>query len=136
MSPQRVVLDTNVLVSALINSFGPPGRVLDLALAGELTTVYDDRILAEWRNVLHREKFEFPKRAVEALLDLLGDEGLAINAPPLVTDLPDIDDAPFIEVAHHTEAILITGNLKHYPQESRHGVEVIEPATFLREWSS
>jgi hypothetical protein len=43
---ERVVLDTNVLVSTLLNSFGVPGRVLDLVLAGELTVTHDDRILA------------------------------------------------------------------------------------------
>ena len=43
-SGQRVVLDTNVVVSALPTSFGAPARVLDLALAGELVVAYDDRV--------------------------------------------------------------------------------------------
>lgn len=136
MSPEKVVLDTNVLVSALINSFGAPGRVLDLALAGELTVAYDDRILAEWREVLHREKFGFPKRDVEALLELFEGEGIAVSAAPLGVELPDMDDIPFLEVAHHAGAILITGNQRHYPPEMRQGVEVMEPAAFLRRWSS
>ena len=45
------MLDTYVVVSALLNSFGAPGRVLDLALAGELTVADDDRLPAEWRQV-------------------------------------------------------------------------------------
>ncbi len=84
MSPQRVVLDTNVVVSALLNSFGTPGRVLDLVLAGELTAAYDDRVLAEWREVLRRKKFGFAARDVEALVGFVEAEGLGVNPNPLV----------------------------------------------------
>lgn len=136
MSPEKVVPDTNVLVSALINSFGAPGRILDLALAGELTVTYDDRIMAEWRDVLHREKFGFARRDVEALLEFFEVEGFAVNAPPLGLDLPDMDDVPFLEVAHCAGAVLITGNLKHYPPEMRREVQVMEPAAFLHRWST
>jgi putative PIN family toxin of toxin-antitoxin system len=133
---ERVVLDTNVLVSALLNSFGAPGRVLDLALAGELTVAYDDRVLAEWRQVLRREKFAFSAGDIEVLLCFIESEGISVNASPLATELPDQDDLPFLEVAHAAEATLITGNTRHYPPESRRGVAVLDPASFLDEWSS
>ena len=136
MSPQRVVLDTNVVVSALLNSFGAPGRVLDLVLAGELTVAYDDRVLAEWREVLRREKFGFAVRDVEALLGFVEAEGSGVNPKPLGAELPDPDDVPFLEVAHAAEATLITGNTKHYPEEARRGVAVLNPATFLNKWTS
>jgi predicted nucleic acid-binding protein len=51
VSPKRVVLDTNVVISALLNSIGASGRVLDLMLAGELTVARDDRLPAEWWQV-------------------------------------------------------------------------------------
>jgi hypothetical protein len=51
MSPETVMLDTNIVVSAPLNSFGAPGRVLDLMLAGELTVADDHRLPAEWRQV-------------------------------------------------------------------------------------
>lgn len=136
MSPQRVVLDTNVVVSALLNSFGAPGRVLDLVLAGELTAAYDDRVLAEWREVLRRKKFGFAARDVEALLGFVEAEGLSVNPKPLGAELPDPDDVPFLEAARAAEATLITGNTKHYPQEARHDVAVLDPAAFLLEWTS
>ena len=136
MSPQRVVLDTNVVVSALLNSFGAPGRVLDLVLAGELMVAYDDRVLAEWREVLRREKVGFAVRDVEALLGFVEAEGLGVNPKPLGAELPDPDDVPFLEVAHAAEATLITGNTKHYPEEARQGVAVLNPATFLNKWTS
>lgn len=134
MSLERVVLDTNVLVSSLLNSFGSPGRVLDLVLAGELSTAHDDRLLGEYREVLRREKFGFSSRDVEGLLDFLETEGLKVNPPMLGAKLPDPNDSPFLEVAHAVEAVLVTGNLKHYPAEERQSVEVLDPAAFLQRW--
>ncbi len=136
MSWERVVPDTKVLVSALLNSFGAPGRVLDLVFAGELTVAYDDRVLAEWRQVLRREKFGFPANDVEVLLGFVEGEGISVNPSPLGIELPDQDDLPFLEVAHAAEATLITGNTRHYPPETRRGVAVLDPTSFLGEWTS
>jgi putative PIN family toxin of toxin-antitoxin system len=136
VSGQRVVLDTNVVVSALLNSFGPPARVLDLALAGELIVAYDDRVFAEWREVLGREIFGFSPADVGSLLALVEGERLGISPPPLGVELPDPDDLPFLEVAREAGATLVTGNTKHYPPDLRRGVEVIGPAEFLEGWVS
>jgi uncharacterized protein len=134
--PERIVLDTNTLVSALINSFGAPGRVLDLVLSGEVVVAHDDRLFAEWRDVMYREKFGFDRRDVEIVLGFMESEGIGIKAPPLGANLPDPDDVPFLEVAHATGAALITGNMKHYPEEERRGVEVMGAAEFLEKWIS
>lgn len=117
-----------------MSAFGPPGRILDLALAGEFVVPYDDRIMAEWRDVLHREKFAFPKRGVEALLTFIESEGLPTSPPPLGAELPDPDNAPFLETAHAADAVLVSGNLKHYPPEERRGVTVMSPSEFLEAW--
>jgi putative PIN family toxin of toxin-antitoxin system len=132
----RVVLDTNVLVSALINSFGAPGRVLDLTLAGELQAFYDDRVLTEWRDVLRRERFGFAPTDVRALLEFFEHEGTKVRPSVLAVELPDSADVPFLEVATVAEAVLITGNLRHYPPEARCGVEVVDARTFLDQWAT
>ena len=64
----RVVVDTNVLVSGLLNPRGPPGQVVDLITTRVLAVLYDDRIVAEYREVLARPKFGFNAAEVEALL--------------------------------------------------------------------
>lgn len=133
---ESVVPDTNVLVSALINSFGAPGRVLDLVLAGKLIVAYDDRILAEWRDVLRREKFGFAAQDVDVLLGFVEREGTRVNPPVLDVQLPDSDDAAFLEIAVAADATLITGNLKHYPPEARGGAKVMAPNTFLEHWAN
>jgi len=130
MSILLVVLDTNILVSAFLSSFGPPARVLDLILSGALQPAFDDRILAEWREVLLRPRFGFPPAEVHALLRFLEQHGLRVTAA-VVAPLPDSDDAPFLEVAATCGATLVTGNVRHYPPDRRLGVAVQTPRELL-----
>lgn len=129
----RVVLDTNVLVSGLLNPHGAPGRVLDLMLAGGLRPLYDDRLLHEYRDVLARERFGFEASDVDALLRHLRAVGELVSAPPLPVTLPDPDDRPFLEVAAAGGArALVTGNAADFePREGSHGVTVVSPDAFL-----
>jgi len=124
----KVVLDTNILVSGLISSAGSPGRVVDLLLGGELYTFHDDRILAEYREVLSRDKFPFRPQTVTALIDAIMVAGDSVSAPPLPWSLPDETDRKFYEVAKAAGARLVTGNLKHYPKDPL----VLSPADFLK----
>lgn len=110
--------------------------MLDLVLAGGLIVAYDDRILAEWRDVLWREKFGFTPTDVGALLGFVEREGVKVIPPVLDVELPDADDAPFLEVAVVADATLITGNLKHYPPNVRGGAKIMDPKTFLEHWTS
>lgn len=130
----RVVVDTNVLVSGAINPYGPPGRILDAILAKAIIVLYDDRILAEYREVLLRPVFGFEAADVDALLGFLELAGEPIVAEPLPVSLPDATDLPFLEVAAagHADA-LITGNARHFhPRRGRHKVDIATPADFLR----
>ena len=129
-----VVLDTNILVSALLSPFGPPARVVDLLLGGDIQAAYDDRLLAEYREVLARPKFSFAPEDVAALLAYLEADGEHVTARSLPHALPDADDLPFLEVATQAGAVLITGNAAHYPPAARGAVQVYAPAEFLRAW--
>lgn len=116
-----IVLDTNVLVSALLSPFGPPARILDLLLAGEITLAFDDRLLADYRDVLTRDRFGFEPGAVAELLAYFEYAGRATVAYPLPVVLPDPDDIPLLEVAAAAEATLITGNGRHTHPNSAPG---------------
>jgi putative PIN family toxin of toxin-antitoxin system len=129
-----VVLDTNVLVSALLSPFQAPARVLDLVLSGEVDVVVDDRIMAEYREVLARPKFSFEERAVSDLLEYFERAGVAVQTTPLNIDLPDPDDRMFVEVAVSATATLVSGNLRHYPPEVCHAIVVVSPSAFLERW--
>jgi putative PIN family toxin of toxin-antitoxin system len=130
-----VVIDTNVLVSGLLRAKGPPGRILDLILTGELHPVFDDRILLEYRRVLSRPRFDFRPQDVWDLLEYLRYSGWHLVAPPLAVTLPDPDDLPFLEVAVAAQAPLITGNFRHFPRPAIHktGVRLFSPARFLEQ---
>jgi uncharacterized protein len=131
-TPMKIVLDTNVLVSGLLNPYGPPGQIVVLVAAGELVLCFDPRILAEYRDVLLRPKFEFPQRHVEALLEQIRTVGTSATAIPLPAPLPDRDDEPFLEVAIAASAdYLVTGNPRHYPPRRLGGINVVTPAKFL-----
>lgn len=79
----RVVLDTNVLISAIITPFGNAARILDLVLLREIQAIYyDDRILAEYREVLLRPKFDFENNDVDELVTFIGSEGFKVTAVP------------------------------------------------------
>lgn len=129
----RVVLDTNVVVSGVLSPHGPPGRILDLVLAGDLTLLHDDRILAEYREVLLRPKFGFRAADVAALLDTFLHEAVSIRARLLDHPLPDPDDLPFLEIAVAGSAdALVTGNLRHFPDDAvPSGLDVVSPRAFL-----
>jgi len=128
----KIVLDTNVLVSGLLQPFGPSGQIVRLVASGELVLCHDSRILAEYREVLLREKFHFDPERVDALLEQIRAGGISVAARPLAIRLPDAEDEPFLEVGVAGGAqSLVTGNLKHYPAAARHGIEVLSPRSFI-----
>lgn len=132
----RIVLDTNVLVAGLLNPDGNPGRVLDLFLAGELTLLVDDRILAEYRDVLGRPKFGFDERDVADLLADIEAESWRVAAPPLGIHLPDERDLPFLEVGIAGSAeSLVTGNARHFRLPRTVRIAIESPAEFVRRWN-
>lgn len=129
----KVVLDTNVLVSGLLNPYGPPGRIVQLAASDALSLCYDARILGEYRDVLLRSKFAFRGDHVNALLEQIQFAGVLATAAPLPCPLPDGDDEAFLEVALAAAAeYLVTGNPRHYPMRLCGAVQVVSPAEFLK----
>jgi putative PIN family toxin of toxin-antitoxin system len=129
----RAVIDTNVLVSGLINPRGAPGRIVDHLLADAFTALYDDRLLSEYRSVLVRPVFGFRVADVDTLIDAIERDGEAVQATVWAGTLPDPTDRPFLEVAVAGRADgLVTGNPRHFrPIRGRHAISILTPAAFL-----
>jgi uncharacterized protein len=129
----RIVLDTNVLISGLMNPHGVPGRILDSLLSGKLSLLYDDRILSEYRDVLKRPHLGIEVSLAQAVLSYIRLSGEQVSAELLPVELlPDPDDLAFAEVAFTGGAdALVTGNLKHFKGVEKVGVKLFSPAEFL-----
>lgn len=125
------VIDTNVLVSALLKWDSVPGNVLQFTITGVVTPVLNEDILREYREVLLRKKFHFPESVVDAILDNLAAQAVFINEEKLDVNLPDPKDVVFYEVVmeerKNIDAFLVTGNLKHFPVERF----IVTPRQFL-----
>lgn len=116
-----VVIDTNVIVSALLardRKTSVPFRVLKAVFEGEITPVLTKAIVSEYVEVLHRPKFGFDKRKVKLLLSELKEMSIVVEPQCSNAELPDNKDICFYEAALffvEQGCLLITGNLKHFP---------------------
>jgi putative PIN family toxin of toxin-antitoxin system len=130
----RVVLDTNVLVAGLLSAAGPPGWIVEAALAGEIELVFDAAMRQEYEEVLRRPELHLSRQRVDDLLAAIDDTGWEVAAvPPRPEPLPDPDDEPFLAVAGATGSVLVTGNLRHFPRRLRRGVAVRSPRQLFDE---
>ena len=124
---RRAVLDTNVIISALLSRNGNPAKIIKLFLDGSLVLAYSDAILDEYEDVLYRPRLKIPKADADIVVDAVSQHGERIFAVPSVISMPDEDDRVFFDTAKTADAFLITGNTKHYPSEAF----VMTPAAFL-----
>ncbi len=130
MKRYYAVFDTNVLVSSLMSKHddAPTVVLLDYVLDGRIILVYNDDIVAEYDDVLHRAKFNFSDERINAVLEMVK-KGICVEPTPSGAFFPDADDAVFYEVALSKEgSYLVTGNLRHFPKSPI----VVTPAEMLQ----
>ena len=114
------VIDTNVIVSALLKWNSVPGVVLQAVFNGFVVPVYNDEILNEYRNVLNRPKFGFSSELISETISQIESLGVMENALETVAEaMPDPKDIVFYSIAlshgKTAETHLVTGNVKHFP---------------------
>jgi len=129
----RAVVDTNVVVAGFLSPAGTPGRIVDWLRAGSVIAIVDDRILAEYAEVLIRPAFRLPPSEVEDVLTAIRSHAIWADVGPEDTvELPDPDDAAFAECALVESVPLVTGNLRHFPKRACRALRVLSPAEFVR----
>ena len=114
------VIDTNVIVSALLKWNSVPGVVLQAVFNGFVVPVYNDEILNEYRNVLNRPKFGFSSELISETISQMESLGVMEDALETVAEaMPDPKDIVFYSIAlshgKTAETHLVTGNVKHFP---------------------
>lgn len=114
------VIDTNVIVSALISKHADSATVVVLSsvFSEDVTPIYNEDILNEYATVLRRKKFNFSEEFINETISSIKDKGIHSDRINSGDILPDHKDLVFYEVALSVEeSFLVTGNLKHFPKK-------------------
>ena len=114
------VIDTNVLVSALISKHCDSATVLVLEsiFYDIITPLYNDEILNEYKSVLGRSKFDFSEERITRTIETIKAKGIHSESLNSGEVIPDPKDLVFYEVALSQEdSFLVTGNIKHFPKK-------------------
>ena len=126
------VIDTNVIVSALLSSKleSNPVKVFRAIVQERIVPLFNDEILEEYKNVLSRSKFHLDLPLIKTVIKAIIADGLNIDRTPAADiDFPDPKDIVFYEVALSVEdSYLVTGNIKHFPVKPF----VVTPAEMVR----
>jgi uncharacterized protein len=112
----RVVLDTNIIVSALLQPLGPPAQIFVLAVGGSIQMCVSGSIYAEYEEVIRRPRFQRAEDIIAGTLHAIREKGFWVRPTEALRVCSDPDDDIFLECAQAGRAdYLVTGNLKHFP---------------------
>ena len=123
----NIVLDTNIIISSRISAAGNTMKIMRLIADGQLNLYYNSEILNEYKRVLAYKKFNFSIESQKATIEDIENIGTIINPTASTILLPDESDRVFYDTAKAANAYLITGNLKHYPEEPH----ILTPTQFV-----
>jgi len=128
----KAVIDTNILVSALLSPGGKPSQVMQMVFDGRIFPVVSKAVLEEYQGVLSRKKFGFSAADLNAFLFFMGKDVFeCVDSSGFHDNVPE-DDIIFIAAAVSGGAdFIITGNIKHFPGEKYGNTKVVTPAEFL-----
>jgi putative PIN family toxin of toxin-antitoxin system len=129
----RVVLDTNILVSACLTPGGAPATIVELALLGGFTLCVSYDVVVEYREVLARAKFSRQHERIGVLLEGIREIATTVRPEETVSISPDEEDNRLLECAQSAQAdFLVTGNPRHFPA-SFGSTRIISARDFLTE---
>ena len=135
MTKYFAVIDTNVLVSAMLVPDSMPGTVLKYVYTSVIAPLINEEIMNEYIEVINREKFGFDKNDIDLVISNIKNSALVLERTISDEQFDDQKDVMFYEVAltgiNKTNAYLVTGNIKHFPKRPfvvtpREMVDIIE----------
>ena len=139
---ERVVLDTNVLISAIISSKGSPAKILDLWREGAFDLVFSEETLQELINVLSRGKMlritGINEDELNRLVSYLRNSSIVVDSSEDISiAIEDPDDTKFISCAVQAGAkYIVSGDHHLLDVEKFEGTAIVTPAEFLRTFAS
>lgn len=129
----RAVIDTNVLVSALIAPEGNEALIVLAVKQGWVKPYFSAEVLEEYAGVLARGKFRFPAVEIEGLMALVRSRGEQVfpAAPVHGVGSPDPGDEKFLACAQAAGVeFIVTGNKRDFPAPGA-GIEVVSAGELL-----
>ena len=115
------VIDTNVLVSAMLKWNSVPGHIVEFVFDDLIVPVLSREIVEEYKEVLSRSKFHLSNDIVEDIIASLTEIGIFVDGETLDIGFTDEKDRMFFEVVmeerKEEDAYLVTGNIRHFPVE-------------------
>ena len=136
MIPLRLVIDTNILVSAALKPDGLQRTVFLIAITKPARLYVSAAILEEYREVLARRELKIRKGLRQQLLDLVNNHAQIVKPLRAFLVAKDRDDNKFLECADAARAdYLVTGNQRHFPRfwkktkviTSRESISIVAP---------
>ena len=115
----NAVLDTNVIVSAVLNPSGIPAAVVDAASQHKYRPMLCTATMREYKEVLNRPKFPITELEINLILAKLRRNGRYATPEPQPERFIDTSDKVFWDLAVTTDASVVTGNIKHFPDDQR-----------------
>lgn len=118
------VVDTNILVSAFFNFDSIPGKIVQCVLQNIITPIFNDKMMSEYIEVLHRAKFKFDDELIDFVIAHIYKTGIRLESTDTIDskNFPDKKDIAFYEVVltarKSQDTYLVTGNTKHFPEET------------------
>ena len=113
----RVVLDTNIVVSAVLVPSGTQAAILTLALTGRIALYVSAPVLGEYEEVLRRPRLKLQPRQIDAAMAAIRKVAHLVQPAKTVSVSPHESDNRFLECAEAAQADwLVTGNTRHFPQ--------------------
>lgn len=133
-----IVLDTNIIVSALLKRTSKPAQILDAVLEGKIRLVINEQIFKEYSEVLHRPKLNIPFEKADAILRFISFSAEWADSRPVqlnIETIQDPGDLPFAEAAFSSGAeVIVTGNLKHFGFLKDSQIIVLLPDEFIKSY--
>lgn len=127
----RLVLDTNVLVSANLSAEGLEALVVSLALNRRVRLYVSAPMLEEYERVLLYPRLKFDPQEVGRFLAALCRASVIVKPTRTVSRSVDDDDNRFLEGAEAAAAdFLVTGNKRHFPRRWK-GAHVVNARELL-----
>ena len=132
---QKVVLDTNILVSGILYEAGQQAKLLRLARLGKFEVFLSLEIIAELKGVLMRQKFNLTEKEVDlAIKELLKFCKVVIPSEKLNVVKSDPDDNTIIEAAISSRAgFIVSGDMHLLAIKKYEGVKIVNTFEFLKE---